>query len=234
MVLIYFQLIFAGVLSLVHYYSEKYSYQIERYHSELTSFSAGLFITYIFLYLLPELLEGMHYTGNNIFFLMLIGFVIYHLAEKYLYQHIRNKNELMRDLSELHIAGFFVNHFVTGMILFLALSTEDFLVGLLVFVPLLLHAFSSSLSLNHIDERVQYNKPIGMLLAASPILGVFVANLLIIGGEIFYSLFALATGTLLYVVIRDAIPEDQNGKPQFFVLGFFISYVTLLLVGMFG
>jgi len=234
MVLIYFQLAFAAVLSLVHYYSERYTGRIERYHSELISFSAGLFITYIFLYLLPELMEGGKYMGNNIFFLILLGFIVYHLSQKFLYQHVKNKKELLRDLSSLHIAGFFIDHFVVGIILFLAISTEDVLVGMLVFVPLLLHTFSSSISLDHIDEHVSFNRPIGSLLAVSPILGVIFAKVLIVNLEIFYSLFALATGALLYVVIKDAIPEDKSGKPEYFALGFFISYIALLLVGLTG
>ncbi|MFH1586745.1 MAG: hypothetical protein ABID38_02735, partial [Candidatus Diapherotrites archaeon] len=56
-------ILFALVLTAVHYFSESYSKHVEKWHSEIISFSAGLFIAFIFLYILPEVFGGVEILG---------------------------------------------------------------------------------------------------------------------------------------------------------------------------
>jgi hypothetical protein len=114
--------VLAFILFLVNFFSELYGEKLEKHHSKLLSFSSGIFITYIFLYIFPEFFIGKQHLGNPIFALLLIGFIVFHLAEKYLYQHIKNKDILLQDLGELHVAGFFIDHFVVGIALFLSIK----------------------------------------------------------------------------------------------------------------
>jgi zinc transporter ZupT len=101
-------LLIAVVLSIVHYYSHRISGFMEKNHYDVLSFSGGTLIALIFLVLLPEVI-GIT-DSEVIFLLILLGFIAFHLTEKYLYQHVKNKRQQLRDLKELHQAGFFIDH----------------------------------------------------------------------------------------------------------------------------
>ena len=51
-------LILAFVLSIVHYYFEIYASHLKKLDTYFISFSSALFITYIFLSMLPEMVKG--------------------------------------------------------------------------------------------------------------------------------------------------------------------------------
>ena len=228
MVLVAFAL--AAILSLLHFFSEEYSEKIERHHTFLISLSAGLFIPFIFLDLLPEFFKGLEFAGEWIFMAMLFGFVLFHAGEKYVYQHITNKRELLTDLKEIHALGFFFDHFTVGMALYIALTVPNYLFGAIIFIPLVLHTVSSSLSLNHLDEVYSRKSPFGLLLPLSPLAGVAFAFAFAPAKGVYYLLFSFVIGALLYIVIRDMLPAGKKGDLRAFALGFAINLA--LLVGL--
>lgn len=219
-------LFLALVLSLVHFFSSEIARKIKKHHSKIISLSAGIFIALLFLEILPRILETKIFTNNIIFTLILAGFVVFHIAEKYLYQHIKHKKELLKDLAELHILGFYINHFILGFILVLAGKG----IGLLIFIPLLLHTISSSISLEHIHEKFKSTKLHRLIIASSTFLGALVAILLSPSEAIYIILFAIITGMVLYVSFRDMIPKEKEGSPEFFLLGTLIIIALLLLI----
>ncbi len=225
-------LLLAAILALVHLFSEEYSEHVKKYHLPTISFSAGLFLGIIFLYLLPEFFKGMQHVGESIFLLMLLGFVSFHLGEKYIYQHIKNKKEQLQDLASIHALGFFVGHFVVGITLFLAFRIEGSISGFLIFVPLLLHTFSSSLSLNDIDEKLNRKSISCLLLPMSPVLGVAFAYLMNLSSFFYHLLFSFVLGAMLYIVVRDTLPRDEAGKPLLFLTGVLLSILAITLLGM--
>jgi len=222
----------AFILSAVHVFSEEYSRHVEKYHIHTISFSAGLFLGLIFLSLLPEALKGIEHVGENAFLLMAVGFVLFHLGEKYIYQHVKNKNELLQDLASIHALGFFINHFVIGIALFLVFSFESVFHGFLIFIPLLLHAFSSSLSLNHIDKHFNRKSLSGLVLPLSPVLGVGFAAFLNPNKPLYYSLFAFVLGAMFYIVVRDMLPRKEKGKPLLFLTGALLSILITMLASL--
>lgn len=222
--------ILGAILSIIHYFSEKYSPEIEKFHDELVSFSSGLFITLLFVFFLPEFFRGREFIGNNIYLLLVLGFVTFHMAEKYIYQHVKNKNEMIKDLSEVHAFGFFVDHFVVGMALVFAFQTHSVLFGFSVFIVLLLHTMSSSISLTHIDDYFKQNKIVNILLALAPLGGVIFASLLNPEMSLYYIIFSLVIGALFYVGIRDLIPSKDEGRVSYFAFGFIISIIITYLI----
>lgn len=225
-------ILLAGILSLVHLFSEEYSKHVEKYHLHTISFSAGLFLGIIFLNLLPEAFKGIPFLGENLYLAMVSGFVLFHLGEKYIYQHIKNKDELLQDLASIHAVGFFVNHLVVGMALFLAFSYENIVSGFLIFVPLLLHSFSSSLSLNHIDKHFNRKSLSGVVLPLAPVFGVGIATLLSPDPFVYYGLFSFVIGAMLYIVIRDMLPRAENGKPLLFLSGILVSVLATTVLSL--
>lgn len=234
--MIWIELVLGIIMSVFHYFSEEFSGKIEKFHNELVSFSGGLFITLIFIFLLPEFFEGKEFLGNGIFSLLLIGFVIFHIAEKYVYQHVKNKNELIKDLAEIHAIGFFIDHFVVGMALVFVFQSSNSLLGFIIFLPLLLHTFSSSISLTHIDNYFKQNQAVNVILSLAPLAGIITAELLNPDRAIYFAVFSLIVGALLYVTIRDMLPYKEEGKPMFFLLGFLtgmlIVYLTQFFIGL--
>lgn len=220
------------ILVLVHFFSEEYSRHFEGYHVHTISFSAGMFLGLIFLVLLPEAFNGTAYLNELVYILMIAGFVVFHLGEKYIYQHIKNKNELMRDLASVHAVGFFFNHFVVGITLFLVFSYESIIPGFLIFIPLLLHTFSSSLSLNHIDAYFRRKSISGILLPLSPLFGVAFATLLHPHILIYHGLFSFAIGSMLYISIRDMLPRKEKGKPLLFLIGALLSVLVVVALSV--
>lgn len=217
-------LILALILSITHFFSKKISKRIEKYHTNIVSFSAGIFITIIFIFLLPEVIQG--YNIVNVYLIMLVGFVLFHITEKYLYQHVKNKKVLMKDLAELHILGFFIDHFVIGIILVLIFSIQKQL-DYILFIPFFLHTVSSSLSLEHIDEKSKTNIN-KIILASSTFIGALFATALRLNEVLFYSLFSLTIGMLFYIAIRDMLPKDKVGDPLSFLIGVIITLMFVL------
>ena len=81
--------IFVGsILSLTHYFSYKISSFLEKHHYRGMNLSGGTLIAIIFLVLLPEV--TVFSADVPIYFLMLLGFSIFYIGEKYLYQHVKN------------------------------------------------------------------------------------------------------------------------------------------------
>lgn len=224
--------VLAFILAAVHVFSEEYSSHVEKYHVHTISFSAGLFLGIIFLNLLPEAFKGVQFIGENVFLLMVSGFVLFHLGEKYIYQHVKNKNELLKDLASIHALGFFINHFVLGIALFLVFGQSNVFTGFIVFIPLLLHVFSSSLSLNHLDQHFNRKSISGIILPLSPVLGVGFAAFLNPNPFLYHSMFAFVFGAIFYIVVRDMVPKEGKGKPLFFLIGALLSILITIIASI--
>lgn len=224
-------LILAIALSITSWFSETYSASFHKYHVKLTSFSAGLFITYIFLFLFPELFEGVQLIGNRVFLLILLGFVIFHVLEKYIYQHVTNKKHLLHDLSVLHIGGFFADHFIVGVLLFLIFRDGNIFLSAFIFIPLLLHTISSSLSFTHLGEHFKKRRSITIFLAGAPLFGILTAYFLNLEHVNYLMILSFVVGAMLYIVVRDALPYGKTGNIFFFLLGFLISFTMLVISG---
>ena len=87
---------FGTIIGIAHYFNELFSLKSEKYRNKIISFSAGISITYIFLHLLPEFIAAQ--INRFIFLSILLGFVIFHLVEKYIYQH-SSEDKLLKELA---------------------------------------------------------------------------------------------------------------------------------------
>ncbi|MDO8633840.1 MAG: hypothetical protein Q7K34_00945 [archaeon] len=221
-------LVFAIALffSAVNFFSEIMSQRIEKHHSRILSLSAGVFLAYIFLTLLPEALKSKELLGEAVFPLILAGFIFFHALEKYFYQHVKNKSELLNDLSWLHAAGFFLDHFLAGMILFFAANTDNIITGVIIAFPLLLHIISSSISLTHINEHFERQKSVLAALSLAPLAGTLFAAYIDSFPQAYHAFFAVSVGMLLYTVMRDVVPKE-DGSTLVFLAGIIISILAV-------
>ncbi|MEA3378819.1 MAG: hypothetical protein U9Q69_04220 [Nanoarchaeota archaeon] len=221
-------ILLALILSFAHYFSELFIDFLDRFHNKLLSFSAGFFIAFIFLELFPDLIKG--YEHINIFLLVLLGFTIFHLLEKYVYQHIKDKKKQLKNLKELYMAGFFIDHFIIGFVLILTLKIPGF-TSLIVFIPFALHTISSSITLEslHVASKSKINK---IILSSSTFIGALVALFISPFSSLYYGLFALFLGALFYVAVRDVLPKKGTGSPLYFALGVFVDFTLLFFASI--
>ncbi|MFO7796710.1 MAG: hypothetical protein ACQERB_09215 [Promethearchaeati archaeon] len=217
-VLIY---IVAIVMGLTDYFGHRISGLASKYRDQILSLSSGLLISLLFLILIPDLVS-INFS-SLLFLFMLIGFIIMHLAEKYIYRHVENKQKILEDLKIIHIFGFGFDNFMVGFII-AAVFLTDPLVLIELSIPLFLQMLSSSISLDSIDIRLN-DKVSKILLSILPIIGATLGVILEL--EQIYTNYVLsfALGVLFYMVIRDVIPQGGSGRPLLFLMG------TLVTIG---
>ncbi|RLG18336.1 hypothetical protein DRN67_04280 [Candidatus Micrarchaeota archaeon] len=220
-------LILAALLSALHVLSEWFDDHVHRLHSQIVSLNAGVFITFMFIVLLPQLAIGEFYLGENIYAFALVGFVLYHVGERYLYQHITHRKDLMRSLAHAHVAGFFADGIIIGMSVVLFFDVYSAFTARILFLPLVIHTVASTISSKHIHEHFRSGIAERALLSSAPLLGALFATFLGLYEHQFYFLFALIVGMLFYVVIRGVLPQDRKGKPLWFLVGAVMSLLLL-------
>ncbi|MFQ5405597.1 MAG: hypothetical protein ACE5DI_00355 [Candidatus Micrarchaeia archaeon] len=213
----------AFVLSLVHLFTHFLAERVEKWHVQIISFGAGVFIVFMFLDLFPEALKTEY---SYSFFLL--GFVVFHSVEKYVYQHT-NPKLLKEQVGSLDVLGFIVADVFKGIALVFAYVVDPSL-GFFIFIPLVLDKVSSATLFAHLLERFKHYKWLGFALSFSVLLGALFASFVSPSGVLFEAAFAMVVGTLLYIVVRDLIPHGRKGNLTYFLLGALFSYAILARV----
>ncbi len=211
-------------MSFAHHFRNKLVKNLRAEQNRLLSFSAGVSITYLFLEFLPYFSEGAARLGRNMFFFILLGFVLIHLAEKYIRLHFF-RSKLRRELALEKAAVSFTYHFLVGVLL-AGFARENPFEALLFFVPVFLHTTFSAVSLD-----VSKSQLVRLVLASSTFLGVVFSTFVFpeISEFTRFALIGFIIGFFSYTVIRNALPLGRKGAPSYMVVGV-LSYVLFLLI----
>ncbi|MBS3817028.1 MAG: hypothetical protein KGY76_05640 [Candidatus Thermoplasmatota archaeon] len=208
-------LLYALFLSIFHLLCDKLPRCIHGSHGILLSYGGGSLLALIFLVFLPE---AFHLTSTlTVYPLMLLGFVLFFLAEKYLYQHVKDPAVLDEELYHLHLIGFFIDHFIKGFILVTIILLEPVL-GFLAAIPFFIHTLSSSIALEQLHEY-SGRKIDKVLLSSSTVLGTTFGILFKMNTYMERHVLAFISGMMLFMVSRDILPKEKEGRPLFFILG---------------
>jgi len=100
--------------------------------------------------------------------------------------------------------------------------------GVLFFIPILFHTALSSASLKGIHISIRKRIILKIVLSCSTLFGVLLAYFVMIPPHILHSFLGFVVGSLLYIVIRDSVPRETEGKAIYFVLG---VVVYALIIG---
>jgi zinc transporter ZupT len=202
---------------IVHFFSENIRPPEGFVRDRVVSFAAGISIAYLFLRLLPETYRAAFYLKEWVFVFLLAGFAVFHLVEKYTYQHA-DRARLMKELKEIHSASFFIYYFVVGIVLEDLLKVS-LLEGTLFAVPVGLHAALSTASLSEIHGDMRQSILVRVILSVSTLSGIVFALLVPIPGLVNNVLVSLIAGVILYIVVREFLPEREKGQPLLFAIG---------------
>lgn len=222
-------LCFGILLGVVHFFSEKIQLTEGHLRYRVVSFAAGVSIAYLFLVLLPETYQAATHLKEWVFVFLLLGFAAFHLVEKLTYQHA-DRDMLMRELKETHSVLFFCYYFVIGVVLEDLLKV-GVLEGSLFLIPVALHAGLSTASLSEIHGEIRESLLARIVLSVSTLLGVAFALLVSMPLVVSNILIGLIAGALLYIIVKEFLPEREKGQPLFFLLGLVLfSGLKILIV----
>jgi len=157
-------------------------------------------------------------------------------------QNLKKKlsEHLYKDLDTIHAGTNFVYHFLIGLII-VSLAMLEIVPAILFFIFAFFKAEVSNITNRHVEiEGMVFHVGLGqsklkkVIFTTSVLFGI-IAGLVI---ELFYripeiiTLFLLAfiSGTILYITIREVIPEKGEGKPLYFLVGVVVFGVISLLL----
>ena len=69
-----------------------------------------------------------------------------------------------------------------------------------------------------------------LILSSAPFIGALAGTYLMFSSFMNYSIFAFLTGALLYLVTRDVIPKEREGRPKWFLIGIALALPILYIV----
>ena len=214
-------IIIAVVMGLTDFFGHRISGLIGEHRDAVLSFSAGLLISLLFLILVPDVI--INGVTEVLFLFMLIGFLLMHLIEKYIYRHVMDKQEILENLKIVHVIGFGLDNFLIGFII-ASLVELDFSVVITLAVPLFLQMITSSISLDSIDTRLndKYSK---IILSVLPLAGAILGIILELDHLLTNYVLSFVLGILFYMIIRDVLPQGRSGSSVLFFAG---NLVTIL------
>ncbi len=152
--------------------------------------------------------------------------------------HIEN------DLNELRFFTNFFYHFIVGIIL-LALLFIDFLQGILFFIFAFFRIIISNRSdlsdkiYTDLDIEIQFKESqfkkfiLAFSTLTGVIIGLFFEFLFQVNIELIYILYSFISGVILYIIVREVIPEKEKGKPIYFLIGAAGFTIIILLINIF-
>lgn len=219
----------AAALAVIGYLAEHIGRITERRHAELISFAAGILAAVIFMRFLPLLQVGVGLFGFVIYIVALIGFIAYHIAEEWLYQH-SGPAVRRRVLSTWHGVGFFTDHLILGLALALLWLLGYLWLAVAVALPFALYVATAAHDVLRIRQQLRFGVVDEILLAVAPLIGAVIGIVFAyIQPVILYAVFAYVVGSLLYLVSRDVIPKEREAQPLWFAAGALLTAALLLL-----
>lgn len=221
-------LAFPLLLSIAQFLSDKINIERSRYRQHLASFAAAISITYLLLSFLPETYAG----GFTVlgYLPLVLGFVAIHLLEKFIYRRFSSSGRFsLRRIKtyhdDLHAVIIFSYHLIIGVVLMNFLKA-DLQKGLLFLPPLLMFTTIGNWSVHH--HYVTQNRMLRLVLASATIIGAASAVVFDYKPFLYKILLSFAAGILLFVVVRESLPKEKEGKPLLFILGV-MAYTALIL-----
>lgn len=219
----YLALFFAVGIMIIEYWSKRIDLRHKSYIEELTSFSAGISITYTLLGLLPLFAEAAFAINKLLFLALVFGFSIHHIVEKKIYQY-NQKYRLLKVISIEENIFYYIYHFILGIVL-VTFTQQEMTAGILLFISIIFYTL-----INNVLQEPYKNKLKALLLSTSTVIGAIFASFIWTSRTpwLEYALIGIATGVLLFTVTRHHIPFGRQGDARYFAAG--VVLYTLLIV----
>ncbi len=200
----------------------------------LVALSAGALMGGAFLHLMPEAVEK--FDAYNVFFYVLVGFVLFFLIEKVLHwRHCHREKCEVHTFAYMNLFGECVHNFVDGLII-AASFVVDIKLGLVTTLAVMLHEVPQELGDFGVLVYGGFKKVKALLL------NFLVALTAILGGIFGYFLsgyvessvmflLPFAAGGFIYIAASDLVPEirkETDLKKSSYIFGIFIVGILIM------
>lgn len=218
-------LIFGLILTLIQYHVGRMRSFYLRHRRALSTFSAGIVLSYLVFHLLPAVYQVQGRLSKVVYLSVLGGVTLVFVLDRHINRH-RVKYRIRSEMKEAHAVLLFVYHILIG-IAFITFS-QSFLGLLLFFIPVSLFAAFSSISMKEIYEIEGESGFARSILAASAFIGMLLAALIPVSRLLYFPLLGFIGGSVLYVALNDVFREPER-KGGFFFWGIF-SYSAFTIL----
>lgn len=219
----------AITLAIVHLLGAPLRCLVRKREAIVSSCGGGMAIAYVFLQLLPELDKGHNLVGNAIYFVVLIGFILFYTLEYHL--PLRGSRDTAehspRSALYMHII---VSWIYNWLIIYtipeqLETSIPHTAVGIIA-IGLHLSYNDHILGRHYAREFDSWGR---YVLASAPLAGG-VTNILMPGNAMVSDLLiAGLAGAILHNVFKDELPDNQRSSFRWFVTGILVYAILLTL-----
>lgn len=150
------------------------------------------------------------------------------------------QSHLNKDLEKVHIVINYFYHIIVGLIIFNLLK-ESLISGILFSFFAILKATISNTSNRHIKifdinihTKIEEQNWLKIISITSVLTGVVIGLIF----EILYPLstfvifhcFAFISGIILYIIVREVVPQEEKGRPYYFISGVTIFIIILIFI----
>jgi len=153
------------------------------------------------------------------------------------------QNHINKDLDRVHLWTTFAYHVIVGLIL-IQLFFIDVFAAILFFFFAFFKALISEPSHETIIfsdipifNRIAHPKPVLIFFSLATLIGVLTGLILRVTAtlslEVLYILFSFISGVILYVIVRETIPEKEKGNAFYFLLGATVFFILILIINGF-
>jgi len=157
---------------------------------------------------------------------------------------IELESHLNKDLEKVHVVTNYFYHIIVGLIIFNLLK-EDLFSGILFSFFAILKATISNTSNRHIKifdinihTKIEEHNFIKILSITSVLTGVVVGLIFQIiyplSSFVIFQCFAFISGIILYIIVREVIPQEEKGRPYYFISGATIFIIILIFIELFS
>lgn len=216
------------------------AYQYKRFAHVFTGLTAGTLLAVIFLEILPEILE-MQPDSTLPFIYVIVGFVLFHIAEKvFALHHSHGEDHDRHGHAHGHIASkktgaiaLIAHSFFDGFSIAVAYKVSPEF-GFLVALAVIAHDFSDGFNTVTLTERSPSSTKYLFADALAPVLGILIGSFIFIPETFLAPILSVCAGILLYVCTSDVLPEAHCDKPRHMIQHLFalcvgVVYIALLI-----
>jgi zinc transporter ZupT len=196
------------------------AYRYKRYAHVFTGLTAGTLLAVIFLEILPEILE-MQPDSVLPFIYVIVGFVVFHVAEKiFALHHTHGDEHEHHGHSHGHMTSkktgamaLIVHSFFDGFSIAVAYKVSPEF-GFLVALAVIAHDFSDGFNTVSLTKQSVSSKWYLTADALAPVVGVLFGTLMSVPESFLAPILSICAGILLYVCTSDVLPEAHCDKPK--------------------
>ncbi len=158
---------------------------------------------------------------------------------------IKIQNKINKELTNFRFITDYIYHFLVGIIL-VGLLRIELVGGILFFVYAFFRTVVIKRSEAHIiftdleiyeEEEYEENAIIKYVSCGSALTGIIIGLIIIaflpVNLELLFIFYSFISGVILYVIVREVIPEKEKGNPLKFLIGLVGFGVIIIVINIF-